>query len=74
MQQENIKSNKPNLKWIYLVIIFLSLIGIGIVGRRTLKLIPVLINGFQAHKPQANANLEALAATDDIFARYPVLT
>ena len=74
MQKHNIKSNKPNLKWIYVLIIFLSLIGIGIVARRTLKLVPVLINGFQAHKPAANANLEALAATDDIFARYPVLT
>jgi len=74
MQQQSIKSGKSNLKWIYVVIIFLSLIGVGIVGRRTWKLVPVLTNGFQAHKPQANANLEQLAATDDIFARYPVLT
>ncbi len=72
--QENIKSDKSNLKWIYTIVIFLSLIGVAIVARRTLKLVPVLINGFQAHKPQANANLEQLAATDDLFARYPVLT
>jgi uncharacterized membrane protein len=74
MHQENIKDPKPRLKLVYAIVIFLTLIGIGIVARRTMKLAPVLINGFQPHVSQANKRLEELAATDDIFARYPILT
>ena len=66
--------SKPNLRLVYGIVIFLSLIGVAIVVRRTYKLIPVLINGFQPHVHQSNPSLEQLAATDDIFARYPVLT
>ena len=59
---------------VYTLVIILSLIAIAIVVRRTVKLVPVLLNGFHPHLPQSNPNLEELAKTDDIFARYPVLT
>ncbi len=74
MQEDNASRNKPKLRLVYAIVIFLTLIAIAIVARRTLKLVPVLINGFHAHIPQANKRLEELAATDDIFARYPILT
>lgn len=74
MSANNIKDHKPGLRLLYTVVIFLTIIGIAIVGRRTWKLVPVLIHGFNPHVSQANPQLEALAATDDIFARYPVLT
>jgi Predicted membrane protein (DUF2306) len=56
------------------VVTVLALIGIAVVVRRTAHLVPILINGY--HPPAAMSNLTAaqLAALDDVFARYPVLT
>lgn len=65
---------KPNLRTVYGIIIFLSMIGIAIVTRRIVKILPIIINGYQPHAIQDNPQLEALANTDDIFARYPILT
>src|SRR5207244_899855 len=57
----------------YAVVILLSLIGIGVVVRRALYLIPILINGY--HPPSASSGRTAeLTKLDDIFAHYPVLT
>jgi Predicted membrane protein (DUF2306) len=52
----------------------LALIGVAVVLRRTITLLPILINGY--HPPAAAANPIAaqFAALDDVFARYPVLT
>jgi hypothetical protein len=52
----------------------LVLIGIAVVLRRTVNLVPILINGY--HPPAAASNPVAaqFAALDDVFARYPVLT
>jgi Predicted membrane protein (DUF2306) len=52
------------------VVIFLALIGVAIVVRRTGHLLPILVNGYS---PPASASNPA-AALDDTFARYPVLT
>src|ERR1700722_11936985 len=68
------KKNKPNLTGVYTVLVLLILIGIAIVTRRTLNLIPVLVNGYHAPKPASNPQLQALADLDDIFAHYPLLT
>jgi hypothetical protein len=68
------KKNKPNLTGVYIVLALLTLIGIAIVARRTLNLIPVLVNGYHPSKPASNPQLQALANLDDIFAHYPLLT
>jgi uncharacterized membrane protein len=54
--------------------IFLVLIGVFVVVRRTAHLVPILINGY--HPPAATSNPVAaeFLALDDIFARYPFLT
>src|SRR5262245_52611861 len=54
--------------------IFLVLIGVLVVVRRTAHLAPILINGY--HPPAAASNPVAtqFLALDDIFARYPTLT
>ncbi len=55
-------------------VILLALISVAVVVRRTTNLVLILINGY--HPPAAASNLTAaqLAALDDVFARYPVLT
>jgi hypothetical protein len=68
------KKSKPNLTGVYTVLALLTLIGIAIVVRRTLNLIPVLANGYHLPKPASNPQLQALANLDDIFAHYPLLT
>jgi hypothetical protein len=68
------KKSKPNLTGVYTVLALLTLIGIAIVLRRTLKLVPVLVNGYQPPKPASNPQLQVLANLDDIFAHFPVLT
>jgi hypothetical protein len=68
------EKSKPKLTGIYIVLALLTLIGIAIVARRTLNLIPVLMNGYHPPKPESNPQLQALADLDDIFAHYPLLT
>jgi hypothetical protein len=68
------KKNKPNLTGVYTVLVLLILIGIAIVARRTLNLIPVLVNGYHPPKPASNPQLQVLTNLDDIFAHYPLLT
>jgi uncharacterized membrane protein len=63
------KTNKPNIRVLYSAIILLSVIGIVIVVRRTLLVLPVLINGY--HAPVVSTRFTQM---DDIFARYPLLT
>jgi Predicted membrane protein (DUF2306) len=52
----------------------LALIGIAVVVRRTITLVPILINGYHPPAPTSNPVAAQFAAPDDIFARYPVLT
>lgn len=60
-------ASSPRL--LYGIIAFLSLIGVVIVVRRMLVLIPVLINGY--HPPMVNNNFTQM---DDVFAHYPLLS
>lgn len=60
-------ASSPRL--LYGIIAFLSLIGVVIVVRRMLTLIPVLINGY--HPPVVNNSFTQM---DDIFAHYPLLS
>ncbi|HEX4374654.1 MAG TPA: DUF2306 domain-containing protein [Puia sp.] len=68
------KNKKSNLTGVYTILALLTLIGIAIVVRRTLNLIPVLANGYHPPKPASNPQLQALTNLDDIFAHYPLLT
>ena len=61
------KSSSPP-RLLYSIIAFLSLIGVVIVVRRMLTLIPVLINGY--HPPVVKNNLTQI---DDSLAQYPLL-
>jgi uncharacterized membrane protein len=55
-------------------IIFLALIGVFAVVRRTVHLAPILIYGYSPPAIPPNPRLAQFAALDDVFARYPVLT
>jgi Predicted membrane protein (DUF2306) len=55
-------------------IIFLALIGVFVVVRRTAQLAPILIYGYSSPAAPSNPALAQFVALDDIFARYPVLT
>jgi hypothetical protein len=54
--------------------IFLVLIGVFVVVRRTTHLVPILINGYQPPAATSSPVAAQFLALDDIFARYPVLT
>ncbi len=54
-------------------VIFLAVIGVAVVIRRTVVLVPVLLHGY--HPPTVSSPATArFTAVDDVFARYPVLT
>jgi uncharacterized membrane protein len=54
--------------------IFLVLIGVFVTVRRTVHLVPILINGYHPPSVTANPVASQFLALDDIFARYPTLT
>ena len=64
------KPGKRVQRALWIAVGLLALIGAAVVVRRTVVLVPVLINGYQ---PPA-ATSAPTAALDDVFARYPVLT
>lgn len=55
-------------------VIFLALIGVFVVGRRTAHLAQVLIDGYSPPAAPSDPALAQFAALDDVFAHYPVLT
>jgi uncharacterized membrane protein len=65
---------KPSIRLVYTIVILLSLIGAAVVVRRTLNLVPVLVNGYHEPAPATNSTIAQFRKADDIFARYPVLT
>ena len=68
---------KPALRirrTLWSAVILLALIGIAVVVRRTTNLVPILINGYAPPAAASNPTAAQLAALDDVFARYPVLT
>jgi uncharacterized membrane protein len=54
--------------------IFLCLIGIAIVARRSVHLIPIVLHGYHPPAAPRNPAFIQFASTDDIFARHPTLT
>jgi uncharacterized membrane protein len=55
-------------------IIFLALIGVFAVVRRTLHLAPILIHGYSPTAIPSNPRLAQFAALDGVFEPYPILT
>ncbi|HEY0738016.1 MAG TPA: DUF2306 domain-containing protein [Herpetosiphonaceae bacterium] len=66
-------STKPGTRvsrGLWIAVSLLALIGVAVVVRRTVVLVPVLVDGYQ---PPA-ATSDPTVALDDVFARYPLLT
>jgi uncharacterized membrane protein len=55
-------------------VIVLALIGVAVVVRRTINLVPIVINGYAPPAVAPNSTAAQFAALDDVFAHYPVLT
>jgi Predicted membrane protein (DUF2306) len=68
------KSNVRHQGTLWRTTIFLVLIGVLVVVRRTVHLVPILINGYQPPAATSSPVAAQFLALDDIFARYPVLT
>lgn len=65
---------RPIRRALWIVVSFLVLIGVAVVVRRAVQLVPILFDGYQAPAPSANPTLAQFAALDDLFARYSALT
>src|SRR5262245_64160036 len=61
-------------RWLWRAVAFLILVGVFVVTRRTVHLVPILINGYSPPAASANPTVAQFEALDDIFAHYPVLT
>lgn len=55
-------------------VILLALIAVAVAIRRTIQLAPILFNSYAPPALAANPVAQQLAATDNLFARYPALT
>jgi len=66
------ETRSPRALWA--AVIFLAVIGVAVAARRVVHLVPILEYGYRPPAPAANPRLAELAATDGLFARYPVLT
>jgi len=61
-------------RFVWSVVTVLVVIGVAMVVRRTVNLIPIVINGYAQRPPPSNPAIAQFAALDDIFARYAILT
>jgi hypothetical protein len=55
-------------------VILLAFIGVAVVVRRTIHVVPVLLNGYHPPELDSTAAATPFAGVDDIFARHPILT
>jgi uncharacterized membrane protein len=55
-------------------VVFLAVIGVAVVVRRTVKLVPIVVNGYHPPAPPSNPVAAQFAPLDDLFAHYPILT
>lgn len=72
--ERSIKPARRVRRTLWSIVILLALIGIAVVLRRTITLVPILVNGYTPPAPASNPVAAQFAALDDLFARYPVLT
>jgi hypothetical protein len=67
------KNFKFNKRFLYGAIILLSIAGIAAIVRRTVTVVPVLLNGYQP-TVVSSAIAAKFAQVDDIFRRHAILT
>jgi uncharacterized membrane protein YozB (DUF420 family) len=70
----NTKASVRRQRLLWGMVIVLVALGVGIVVRRTVHLVPALIAGYHPPVPSSYATATQFAALDDVFALYPVLT
>src|SRR5262245_60758745 len=71
---EDLKPGIRAVRILWAAVIFLALIGVFVVVRRTVQLVPILIHGYSQSAAPSNPRLAQFAALDGIFARYPGLS
>ena len=59
---------------LWAAVLLLAVIGIAVVIRRTVTLVPILLDGYRPPAATSNPVAAQFAALDDLFARYPSLT
>jgi hypothetical protein len=69
-----VKAETRFARGLWVVVIFLSVVGCAVVIRRTVNLWPIVMHGYHAPKVAANPRLAQLGAVDGLFARYAYLT
>jgi len=75
--ERNLEGMRPKVRlrrMLWGTVIFLVLIGMAVVVRRTVHLVPILIHGYHPPAPPSNPTVAQFVRLDDVFARYPVLT
>jgi uncharacterized membrane protein len=75
--EQNIVSLNPKIRrhrLLWGAVMLLVFIGIAVAVRRTVHLVPIVINGYIPPSTSSDPRVAQLIALDDIFARYPVLT
>lgn len=76
-KETDMDSQRPSIRArrvLWGAVIFLALIGVFVVVRRTAQLAHILINGYSPPAAPSDPALAQFAALDDVFARHPVLT
>jgi len=64
---ESRKSSSRVRRMLWSAVIFLVLISVAVVVRRTMHLVPILINGYRPPAAPANSVMAQLLAVDDLF-------
>jgi uncharacterized membrane protein len=68
------KAGKGLERAVWWGVAFLAAVGVAAVMRRIVHVVPVVMHGYSPAAVPPNPRLAQLAAMDDLFARYPVLT
>jgi uncharacterized membrane protein len=68
------KAGKGLERSVWWGVAFLAAVGVAAVMRRIVHVVPVVVHGYSPAAVPSNPRLAQLAAMDDLFARYPVLT
>jgi uncharacterized membrane protein len=68
------KAGKGLERAVWWGVVFLAAVGVAAVMRRIVHVVPVVVHGYSPAAVPSNPRLAQLAAMDDLFARYPVLT
>jgi len=68
------KARKGRERIVWSAVIFLAVVGVAVAVRRITNLVPIVAHGYHPAPVPPNPRLAQLAALDDLFAQYPLLT